>query len=418
MGSITHALSDVQIAWLQKTKEMAGGSGGQPGGMQVPAVSHPNSAAGQCDDNAGGQPGGTLLPAMTQTKAGPLSTGPAAGNFHNDLKSVTDAQKGFISRYHRVVVTYEMQATYEPFRKALDILTHAVFVGIKKHDLSDAVNAIPAVETTLKALEQDAEARAKDLPQKQKAAADAGDKIDKMSDDDISKMKPGDKAALVKQILGAGKPTGKLRDAQKKLFRNTDIDPKFRDDDRVRQDKVAADLKDDKELSEARGKWGSLDKDGLRRALTIVVAAQSKEYGIPPPLIVFFPDEEEPNLSPTADPTGGFFSSKDGKLHINTGVKAFKDFKETIDTVLHENMHHYQDELVNMLRDGSLKSSDPRRDQALMFEVNNLDPGGYIDAAESGADYRVQPVERSAYETGTATVGKVIAAMKPPADAP
>jgi hypothetical protein len=87
------------------------------------------------------------------------------------------------------------------------------------------------------------------------------------------------------------------------------------------------------------------------------------------------------------------------------------DFKETIDTILHENMHHYQDELVKMLHEGSLKSSDPRYDQALMFEVNKLDPGGYIEPKEGDADYRAQPVERSAYETGTATVGKVIDAI-------
>ncbi len=50
-----------------------------------------------------------------------------------------------------------------------------------------------------------------------------------------------------------------------------------------------------------------------------------------------------------------------------------------------------------------------------MFEVNKLDPGGYIDFKEGDANYNAQPVERSAFETGTATAEKVMAGMKPPA---
>jgi len=81
-----------------------------------------------------------------------------------------------------------------------------------------------------------------DLPKKQKVATDAGDKVDKLSDADVAKLKPEDKAKLVKAMLGAGKPTGKLRDAQKKIYRNTDVDPDYRKDDQARQDKVTAAL--------------------------------------------------------------------------------------------------------------------------------------------------------------------------------
>ena len=51
--------------------------------------------------------------------------------------------------------------------------------------------------------------------------------------------------------------------------------------------------------------------------------------------------------------------------------------------------------------------------QALLFQVNRLAPGGYIDPDESadkgkaGRDYKAQPTERSAFETGSDTAKKV-----------
>ncbi len=77
---------------------------------------------------------------------------------------------------------------------------------------------------------------------------------------------------------------------------------------------------------------------------------------------MFFPEEEEPIPSAAGSATVGYSSSEDGKLHMNLDPNSdIKNCKETIDTVLYENIHHYKDELVKMLRNGSLKSSGPRR---------------------------------------------------------
>jgi hypothetical protein len=333
-----------------------------------------------------------------------------------DAKKIEAAANDWKDRLAKITLTYETAATAEAYNKAAKAFVTALQAGVAKKDLADAVKAMAGVEKALKALE--ARTKALDLPKKQKDATDTGDKIDKMSDADVAKLKPEDKAKLVKAMLGAGKPTGKVRDAQKKIYRNTDVDADYRKDDEARQDKVTAALKGDKDLAEARGKWDKLDKEGLRKALGKIVAVQSKAYGISPPSIVFFPDEE-PAVTKGAGVVLGYFNPADGKLHINRDPAAgIKDFTTTIETVLHENMHHYQTELVKLLAAGKLKSSDPRYKQALMFQVNGLEPGGYVDPDEGVTDYQKQPLERSAEETGTKTAGKIATAVKPPAKAP
>lgn len=354
-------------------------------------------------------------PVWLRAPPGAGSGAPPPADFAKDVDKVVKALDDFKKRNDAIVVTYEMEAVNAPYRAAIKTFSNATKAGLRKQDLSAAVAAIPAADTALKAVEAEAAKQARDLPERKKAAAAAADKIDKMSDDDLRKLSNVDKAGLVKQILRAGKPTNKPRDAQKKLYRDTPIDPDFDKDDKARQDKVAADLKDDKELSDARGKWGSLDKDGLRKALGKIVAAQCKEYGIPVTPIVFFPDEEE-GVTSTAGVVAGFYDPDDGKLHMNMDpASGIKDFTETITTVLHENMHHYQDELVKMLRSGKLDSKDPRYKQALIFEVNELQPGGYIPGDEGVADYQAQPLERAAEGTGVSTAKKVSTNVKPPA---
>ncbi len=247
------------------------------------------------------------------TDAGPAKPGPDAAKLDADAKKIVAAMQDWKDRQAKITITYEMSSVLKPFQKAIENFAAALKTSVKKNDATDALNAMPAVETALKALEAEAARRAKDLPKKQKAATDAADKIDKMSDADIGKMKAEDKAALLREMLGAGKPTGKVRDAQKKLYADTDIDPDFRKDDEARQDKVAADLKNDKELATARGGWDTLDMEGLRKNLGKVVAAQSKEYGIAPPPIIFFPDEEE-GISKAAGKVLGYFKESDGKF--------------------------------------------------------------------------------------------------------
>jgi hypothetical protein len=236
-----------------------------------------------------------------------------------------------------------------------------------------------------------------------------------MSDADIAKLKPAEKASLIKEILGGGKPTGKLRDAQKRLYRDTDLDPAFRKVDQERQQKIADSLKGDQELAKSRANWDRADAAEIKKTLSRVVAAQCKVLGIDPPEIVTFSEAKDKH-GPGTGVVEGFFNPADGKLHINVHPdSSIKDFTETIDTALHENAHNYQHQLVEQLKAGKLKEGDPLYDQALLFEANELEPGGYIEPGEGQASYEKQPMERHSWETGAATAAKVADAVRPPA---
>jgi hypothetical protein len=415
------SLAAEKIAWVQRALGVS-----IPQGMPEGTPARRDSAYGTLGDMLsasgvtlgfdagadGGAPGGPPDAGVPTPDGGtPDAPPPDPNKQEEDAKKVLAAMQDWKNREARITITYEMDPLLKTYKNALKAFNDAVKLSSQKNDSSFALNAMGGVETALAAMET----VAKELPKKQKAATDAGDRLDRMSDDAIAKMKPEDKAALVKQMLGAGKPSGKLREMQKKLYRDTEVDADFRKDDQKRQDKVAATLKGDKELARERASWGGLDKEGLRKALGRIVAAQSKEYGISPARIIFYPDEEKP-VTRNLGRILGYFGGEDGMLHINLDPTAgIKDFNKTIVVVLHENMHHYQAELVKMLEANTLKATDPRYKQALLFQVNRLAPGGYIDPDEStdkgkaGRDYAAQPVERSAFETGNNTAAKVTA---------
>lgn len=323
----------------------------------------------------------------------------------DDMKKVVDAVAKWQPRIDAITVTYDVFPQAQALGKAVKPFQDAANAG----NFAGAVKHIDAVEKALAALEK--AAKAVNLPDRQKKATAAGDKIDKMTDADIAKMKPADKAALVKEMLGAGKPSGKVRDAQIRLYNHTEIDPEFRKVDEKRQQAVADKLKDDKELGEARKNWPTLSEADLKKALTKMVKAQSEVYGIPTPEIVFF--------STAADANGvveGFFDPDDGKLHINTHADStIKDFTATVNTAMHENAHHYQQELVKQLEANKLKKGDPLYEQALLFQANSIEPGGYIEPDEGQTNYQNQPLERVSWETGPATARKVADVVKPPA---
>ncbi|HEX5325411.1 MAG TPA: hypothetical protein VFW75_01960 [Acetobacteraceae bacterium] len=325
-----------------------------------------------------------------------------------DQEKVEAAVADWNTRLGAITITYDSDTQAKAFGKAAKEFQDLADAG----KFADAAKHIAAVEKALVALEK--AAKAVNLPERQKKATAAGDKIDKMSDDDIGKMSAADKAALVKEMLGAGQPTGKIRDAQRKLYRDTDLDPDFRKVEQKHQQAVADELKGDKELAEARKNWATATPDDITKALTKVVKAQSKVLGITPPKIVVIPPKD--SKTPDGHIIEGFFDPSDGMLHINMlPESSIHDFTEALDTVLHENAHNWQHQLVAQLHAGKLKKGDPLYNQALMFEANSIEPGGYIEPDESVSDYQKQPLERHSWETGPATAGKVIDAVKPPA---
>ena len=258
-----------------------------------------------------------------------------------------------------------------------------------------------------------------DAKAKAKRVTEAADKVTKMSDDDLKKLPTADKVKMVKDLFANGTPTGDARKAQIKIYKDMDLDPGFKKLEGERGDRITKALKDDKDLQDARANWDKKTDDDKVKALKKIIAAQSKEYGFPPPEIVLMkppqpPDEDGAILNGeySAPPKG------DGKLHLNpykdpkdpTRSSSFQDFEKAVTTALHENGHNYQARLVKDLRAGKIKPGDPEYAQATMFDVND-DDNAYIQPDEDYDAYKKQPEEDHSRTMGPDTAGKLNRAL-------
>ncbi len=244
-----------------------------------------------------------------------------------------------------------------------------------------------------------------DAGPKAAAIAQTADTVAKTSDADLKKMSAADKVAMLKTLLSNGSLTPEALAAQKKLYANMDLDPDFKKRDDKHGDNVARALKGDKELEKARDGWDKTTDQQKVDSLKRVIAAQSKEYGFPPPEVVI-----EHNPPKNGIITNGYFDPSDGKLHLNMDShSSINDFEKAVDLAVHENAHNYQDHLVADLKAGKIKPGDPDYTQATMFAVNS-EPNGYIEA-KTKADlpiYKKQPLEDHSWHTGPETASKIL----------
>jgi hypothetical protein len=255
---------------------------------------------------------------------------------------------------------------------------------------------------------------------KSKKVSETADKVTKMSDDDIKKLPTDQKVQLVKDLFANGKPSGDARKAQIKIYKDMELDPDFKKRESERGDRIADSLKDDKDLQDARQNWSSKSNADKVKAMNKIIAAQSKEYGFPPPEIVLDDPPQPPDANGSI--TNGHYSAPpdgDGKLHLNPyndpdhpeNSSSFNDFEKGVTTALHENGHNYQARLVKDLRAGKIKPGDPDYNQASMFDVND-DNDAYIQPSEDYDAYFKQPEENHARTEGPETAGKLNKALE------
>jgi hypothetical protein len=242
-------------------------------------------------------------------------------------------------------------------------------------------------------------------------AQDTARKIHDMAEADIRKLSSADKVALLKELKGAGKPTGDLRKAQIKVFRNMQLDPNFKKKEAERADKVADDVKDDADVKEGAKDWAHTSKDQKVKALKRVMEAQCKQLGIPtPPLETY---DKAPKGGTVED---GNYNPVDGKMHFNINAGANKTFADAMDTIVHETSHAYQHDLVKRLKDGKIKPGDTDYAQAQMFEMND-DDDDYIQPGEDIAAYVAQPEENHARIVAADYIDKIQRKVTGPAPA-
>jgi hypothetical protein len=242
---------------------------------------------------------------------------------------------------------------------------------------------------------------AADIVKKAAKAQETAQKVAAMPDADIAKLSTADKLALLKDIEGSGKPTGDVRKAQIKIFKNTTLDPKFQKEESDRADKVADAVKDDADVKAASNDWAGRPKEQKVKAMQRILEAQCKQLGLPVPPIL--PYDKAPDATGVED---GNYDPSDGKLHFNTNPGANKTFSDAMDTVVHEMSHAYQADLVKRVKSGALKPGDTDYEQAAMFVAND-DADNYIQPDEDNDAYVAQPEENHARVVAADYIDKI-----------
>lgn len=244
-------------------------------------------------------------------------------------------------------------------------------------------------------------------------AQGAAKNVNDTSDADIAKLSSKDQVALLRDIVGNGKPTGDLRKAQIKIFRNMKLDPGFKAREAARADKVADEVKDDADVKASAKDWAGTTKDQKIKALTKLMTAQCKQLGIPvPPLATY---DKAPDAKGSVE--DGNYDPHDGKMHFNINAGANKTFTDAMDTIVHETSHAYQHDLVKRFKDGTMKPDDPDYAEAQMLEANDSDDD-YIQPDEDMAAYVAQPEENHARVVAADYIDKINKKLTAPAAAP
>jgi hypothetical protein len=221
-----------------------------------------------------------------------------------------------------------------------------------------------------------------------------------------------EKLQLLRDLRGPSTAmTPELRAAQREIYKTLKLDKEFvKEDKKKRKDivgKLIATKADKAEFKDKRKNWKKQTDDEKLNLIRKAIKAQSEALGIPAPEVVAINEPIKDGLI-----TNGYFNPNDGKIYINLNPdSSVHDFEKAIDLAFHENSHNYQNELVKLLKDGKLPKTDPRYEQALLFEIN-LEPQAYVRGAENFDVYKKQPLEEHAHKNGPETAKALIKAFR------
>ncbi|WP_339949695.1 hypothetical protein [uncultured Albimonas sp.] len=194
---------------------------------------------------------------------------------------------------------------------------------------------------------------------------------------------------------------------QARLYEAMTPSPEFLALETGRQQELARRIAEDEDLQAARANWKDLPLEARVEALQRTVAVECEIYGMAPATVEIF---EAAMPAPS-----GYFNAAMQTVRINGHPSAMMDdFLEMLDTVVHENVHNYQAELVRRLEEGLIDPDDPEYDQARIFQANSAS-GGYIKAETGGHHaYKTQPLEWEAWAAGKG-VRALVQGPPPPA---
>ena len=316
----------------------------------------------------------------------------------DDLDKVSDI-KGITPELKKMIAEHE--AVDDRFWKAYRALDWAL-----------ALSLMDEYERTAKVLAASKSDYDAALLEAQPRADQATQDLTDISPEDLKAKPTAEKLKLLEDMRATGADlTPAQRKLQRKLYASLDYDPAFKAEDEKRRGELVDALKADKEVMQARGDWATMSDDKRLVILVKVMNAECKVYKIPAPAVLLF-------YVPPGDE--GFFSPDTMSLNLNTHPDSgWSDYKEAINTVVHENMHNYQAVLVQRLQEGIITKEDPEYAQAMIFAAND-EPGGYVppseklDPDETGTKpYKTQPVEAHAWDSGDDVAKELMSGTKP-----
>lgn len=227
--------------------------------------------------------------------------------------------------------------------------------------------------------------------------------------EELKKLTPDKQRQLLEDMHGpSAKLTAEQREMQIAMYKAMTLDEDFKKEDAKIREQYQTELQNDEELKSAIQDWKKTDAEGnplvdfekKKQMFQKILETQSKAYGIDVPEIEWYPGDEG---------DFGGFSADTTRISLNT--RYLDNPKEMMDTIIHENTHNYQDELVKKFVAGDLKEGDPMYEQAKTFAVTHH-WDAYVPPREDGDAYEKQPEEMQAWDAGGTESTKLMEAFK------
>jgi hypothetical protein len=193
---------------------------------------------------------------------------------------------------------------------------------------------------------------------------------------------------------------GDEREATRKVYRCSTLDPAFENAERQLHQRFVDQLNRDPMITKARENWEHMQPPQKLKVLKRVADLHAAAYGTTKAAesesLSIEAFDEPPELDAGGQPTSrsyGDYSHSSGtiRFNIHPGL-GLKSFNEALGKITHEAQHRYQCVLIDRLESGDLKRGDPEYDQAVTFQLNR---GYYVDDWEDG--YIFQPLEAHAH---------------------
>lgn len=210
-----------------------------------------------------------------------------------------------------------------------------------------------------------------------------------------------------------------MLDARAKIMAKMKMDEKFVELNKRKLQEIAKELREFKDFQEAEEKWAEWVRDSdftkMQVVLEKIVEKQCKILGHDTcpnhtgktVTLVFADPTTDPSLSAT---TYGYCKAGfPTAIHLNKAHAGFNDFKEVVDTIIHENSHAWQEMIILKLQgktpytgtDKAEIENDPELiTQAEMFLENDQT---YINSRVNSEAYRHEPLEEHAWNAGGKT---------------